>query len=321
MLEVSQLSRSYDSFKAVDNVSFTIGKGEIVGLLGHNGAGKTTIMKMISGYLEPNQGKIHVDGINLAENPKSIQMNLGYLPEILPVYPEMTVADYLDYTAALKGLNKNDKITEIKRVIRATDISAKLLAPISTLSSGYKQRVAVAQAIQGRPSLLILDEPTNGLDPDQTQQMRDLICDIAQNATVILSTHIMQEVEAICSRVLMLSTGALVVDARLEELKQSNHLILESSLPESSMEKINSLESVDSISLITTSAEANDSSVYRIVFSKGADGKAVSAEVANAIFQLDHKLYRLLPEHRDLETLFKEVNEERYRQEGMSNAA
>ena len=165
MLEVNQLTRNYGQFKAVDSVSFNMQQGEIVGLLGHNGAGKTTIMKMISGYLEPDKGDVCVDGVNLADDPEKIQLNLGYLPENLPVYPEMLVVDYLDYAADLKGLKDQLKADEIKRVIKETDISAKLLAPVSALSRGYKQRVGVAQAIMGRPKLLILDEPPMSRDP------------------------------------------------------------------------------------------------------------------------------------------------------------
>ena len=229
MLNVSQLRRCYSDFVAADNVSFSVNKGDIVGLLGHNGAGKTTIMKMLSGYLEPDNGSVSVDGIDLGTEPKQVQKHLGYLPENLPVYPEMTVADYLDYAADLKGLGEA-KTAEIKRVVRATDIGNKLLAPIATLSRGYKQRVGVAQAILGKPKLLILDEPTNGLDPEQTQLMRELIREIAQEATVILSTHIMQEVDALCNRVLILRAGQLVVDSTLDDLRQSNHLLVSTSM-------------------------------------------------------------------------------------------
>jgi ABC-2 type transport system ATP-binding protein len=179
MLRIEHLTRTYGNFIAVDDVSFSIKKGEIVGLLGHNGAGKTTIMKMISGYLEPNNGRIEINGLDINEEREAVQKQLGYLPETLPVYPEMSVADYLDYAASLKGLRDNIARHEIRRVIQATDISDKLLSPIATLSRGYKQRVGVAQAILGEPNLLILDEPTNGLDPTQTQHMRELIRQIA----------------------------------------------------------------------------------------------------------------------------------------------
>ena len=313
MLEVKQLTRKYGDFKAVDNVNFSIGKGEIVGLLGHNGAGKTTIMKIISGFLEPNSGNVKVDGVNLADDPKSVQIGLGYLPENLPVYPEMTVIDYLDYAADLKGLKNNLKRTEIKRVVVATDIAEKLLSPISTLSRGFKQRVGVAQAILARPKLLILDEPTNGLDPEQTQHMRELIRDIAKDATVILSTHIMQEVEAICSRVLMIRAGELVVDAKLEDLKLTNHLIVETSLTENELDTLRTIEGIENISLETQLG--GDSFICRVAVKPGSNIKAISAELGQLIFSSGHLLFRMLPEHRDLETLFREVNENRIHEE------
>ena len=318
MLEVSQLSRKYGNFVAVDNVSFTIGKGEIVGLLGHNGAGKTTVMKMLSGYLEANTGKVTVDGMDLQLAAKPVQKTLGYLPENLPVYPEMSVADYLDFAAGLKGLKNSDKTSEIKRVIEATDIAVKLLDPISTLSRGYKQRVGVAQAMLGRPKLLILDEPTNGLDPEQTQHMRDLIREVAQDATVILSTHIMQEVESLCTRVLMLHAGSLALDAQLEDLRHSNHLLLESTLVESRSGIVKDIEQVDNIELIAQSAA---STTYRITASKDAHQKKLSADIAKAIVQNNESLFLLKPELRDLETLFKEVSEGRLKKEDIKNAA
>jgi ABC-2 type transport system ATP-binding protein len=325
MLKVSQLTRSYGSFKAVDNVSFSIGKGEIVGLLGHNGAGKTTIMKMISGFLEPDKGSVHIDGISLSENLKQVQTGVGYLPENLPVYQEMTVADYLDYAAELKWLNGYGKNSEIKRVISATQLSNKLLSPIATLSRGYRQRVGVAQAILGRPKLLILDEPTNGLDPEQTRHMRDLIRGIASDATVILSTHIMQEVDALCSRVLMLSTGSLAVDARLEELRHSNHLLLETSMIEQAALSLKNIEGVEDISLVESIGGENATFLYRVKTKSPDRNKQVGAELAVNIVQSGQQLYRLLPEKRDLETLFAEVNEQLYRQgsvqEDLSRAA
>ena len=224
MLEVSKLSRKYGDFLAVDQVSFAIGPGEIVGLLGHNGAGKTTIMKMLSGYLEPDDGRVSIGGHDLGIEPKKVQKLLGYLPENLPLYPEMAVYDYLDYAAELKGLGGDVKRAEIRRVVRETDIADKILAPIATLSRGYRQRVGVAQAILGKPSLLILDEPTNGLDPTQTEHMRRLIRRLAEKATVIISTHIMQEVDALCDRVLIVKSGKLVIDEKLDDLKLSGEL-------------------------------------------------------------------------------------------------
>ena len=171
MIYVQSLTRHYGKFTAVNNVSFHIGSNEIVGLLGHNGAGKTTIMKMLSGYLEPSDGEVRIAGINMATDARAVQQQLGYLPENPPIYPEMMVADYLEYVATLKGIVARDRIEAVRDALLATDLNSQAVAKIRTLSRGLKQRVGVAQAILGKPQLLILDEPTNGLDPQQTQNM------------------------------------------------------------------------------------------------------------------------------------------------------
>ncbi len=305
MLKVENLTRRYGGFLAVDHVTFSVGKGEIVGLLGHNGAGKTTIMKMLSGYLEPNSGNAIVDGHNIVDEPKEVQKVLGYLPETLPLYPEMTVAQYLYFSADLKGLKYQEKVSEILRVTDSTDLKEKFLSPIANLSRGYKQRLGVAQAIIGNPRLLILDEPTNGLDPEQTQHMRSLIRDIAKNATVILSTHIMQEVDALCSRVLMLHSGKLALDAQLDELRASNSLLVESTLATNKLESLENLFGVETISVI---AMTEVSTTYRVTTNAGAGLKNVSAGIAREISKQKESLFVLKPELRDLETLFREVD-------------
>ena len=299
MLKVSNLSRSYGSLTAVDDVSFSIKKGEIIGLLGHNGAGKSTIMKIVSGYLEADQGSVLLDGISLNQNAKLIQQYLGYLPENLPIYPEMTVAEYLDYTADLKGLKANKKIAEIKRAIKATNLSTKLLAPIETLSRGYKQRVGVAQAILGKPKLLILDEPTNGLDPEQTQQMRKLITEIAEDATIILSTHIMQEVNALCDRVLILKSGKLVLDEKINTLHASKHLIVETDSQE--IDLINNIAGVKS-------TKKHDDGILLIEMSKQDFSRSISSEISKKIINSGANLYGLYEQKRDLETIFNQIN-------------
>ena len=306
MLEVSKLSRSYGDFLAVDTVSFSIKSGEIVGLLGHNGAGKTTIMKMLSGFLEPDQGQVSLDGIDMAENPKAAQRILGYLPENLPVYPEMTVADYLDYAADLKGLAGDIKVAEIRRVVKATELEAKLLNPISTLSRGYKQRVGVAQAILGKPRVLILDEPTNGLDPTQTDHMRALIRDIAKHATVILSTHIMQEVDALCDRVLIINAGKLVVDEKLENLKLSSQLLLSTNLTRAEVQA--ALASLGTVSNITAEPSHDHWQHYRLQVSTGKDIHETAALVVQAISAKGGKVAGIQAVVRNLETLFREVS-------------
>ncbi len=308
MLEVSQLTRCYDRFTAVDNVSFTINKGEIVGLLGHNGAGKTTIMKMLSGFLEPNQGTISIEGVDLQAATKQLQQSLGYLPENLPLYAEMTVADYLDYAAELKGLTGANKFAEIKRTVQATEITEKLLAPIATLSRGYKQRVGVAQAVLGKPKLLILDEPTNGLDPTQTAHMRQLIQDIAKDAAVILSTHIMQEVDAICDRVLILNNGKLAVDETLDALRRSHFLLLSSNLtPESTQALLSPLAGIQKIDVSADSPDLSERFSYRIKIADNYVTETICAAIASAVVGASVELYQLQVEKRDLESLFRET--------------
>lgn len=309
MLKVNELTRLYGDFVAVDNVSFRIGCGEIVGLLGHNGAGKTTIMKMLSGFLEPNSGNIKINGLDLASNLKAIQQILGYLPENPPIYPEMSVADYLDYAASLKGLSHEQKYKEIRRVVRATEIQDRLLSPIATLSRGYKQRVGVAQAVLGQPKLLILDEPTNGLDPTQTEHMRQLIREIASEATIILSTHIMQEVEALCDRVLILRSGRLAVNAKLDDLRHSNHLLIETNLPPKELEHhLRATEGVEHFETLSHQSEQQQAYRYLLTLADNNHHQKINAQVANLILKNGGELYQLQTEQRDLETLFREVS-------------
>ncbi len=303
MLEISQICRSYGDFKAVDNVSFSVGSGEIVGLLGHNGAGKTTIMKILTGYLEPDSGTASINGHSLQTSLKKVQRELGYLPENLPVYPEMIVADYLDYAARLKGIPSNSRRDEIVRVIRDTDLAEKVADPISTLSRGYKQRVGVAQAILGKPKLLILDEPTNGLDPTQTDQMRQLLRDIAKDATVMLSTHIMQEVEALCDRVLMMRSGQLVLDKNLLDIKNNDSLVLETDI------ELEQLRGIAADGLQVSKLDARSRfKKFAIALDDGHDSRVISAQLVKGIYQLGGEVYSIQQSQRDLESLFREVN-------------
>lgn len=309
MLEVKDLSRSYGDFLAVDAVNFSIQHGEITGLLGHNGAGKTTIMKMLSGYLEPDQGSVHINGLDLGAEPKAVQRQLGYLPESLPVYPELSVMDYLEYAASMKGLSGRERDEEVLRAIRSTDLASKALAPISTLSRGYKQRVGVAQALLGKPRLLILDEPTNGLDPRQTEQMRQLIRNIAKDATVILSTHIMQEVEALCDRVLIINAGRLVVDEKLATLRQTAQLTLASDLSLARLQQI--LQGVPEITGVTLDSSQSDHSPwtsYLLQVKPDSDSASLCSRVSELIIAQKGKLSRIAPVERSLETLFREVS-------------
>ncbi len=296
MLEAVNLSRRYGDFVAVDDVSFSIKPGEVVGLLGHNGAGKTTIMKMLTAYLEPSAGFVRIDGLDVANHPEATQAHIGYLPESLPIYPELTVADYLAYAARLRGL---DPAKVVPAAIRATELEPKLLEPIATLSRGYKQRVGVAQAILHRPKFLILDEPTNGLDPSQTQHMRSLIRQLAEHATVILSTHIMQEVKAICDRALILRQGKLVVDERLADLVHTSTLRVRAS--GSDVEGV-----LRALPMITNLSV--DDGAWLLEISGAVDAGA--AHVAQSLVGSGASIQEITPMQQDLETIFRRVNEE-----------
>lgn len=315
MIKVERLSRSYDRFRAVAEVSFAIGRGEVVGLLGHNGAGKTTIMKMLTGFLEPSSGSILIDGKDIEEQRQAIQALIGYLPENCPLYPEMTVIDYLDYQAGLHGVPAAQRPGLIRHAIARTWLEAKALEPIATLSRGYRQRVGVAQAILHRPRLLILDEPTNGLDPAQIQQMRTLIRDLAQEATIILSTHILQEVQAVCDRVLILRAGALVVDARLADLNSARQLSLV--VDRSPAEVELALQGIPLIQAIRHRPAAQGRHEYLLDLDLAApanDAQAVAPQVAQAVARQGFQLFALQPRARDLESVFRDLDDQPLRE-------
>ncbi len=305
MLDVRSVSRRYGDFKAVDDVSFTVSQGEIVGLLGHNGAGKTTIMKMLSGFLEPDSGSICFKGASILEERSQLQRELGYLPENLPVYPELSVASYLDYAAELKGLRGHDKRLAIRHVLEATHLEDRLLSPIATLSRGLKQRVGVAQAILGQPSLLILDEPTNGLDPAQTESMRELIRQISQSATVILSTHIMQEVEAMCDRALIIRRGQLAVDASLNELRDGSRIKLISTADETRLRDI--LGALPWLESMEATPAPNE---YRLQMAQGQVVGDCVNEAIRLLVENDLPIQGMTPDAQDLQSLFLALNAE-----------
>lgn len=220
-IKVEGLTKLYDEQRAVDNISFEIKKGEICGFLGPNGAGKSTTMKMITGFLPPSEGKAIVCGFDVAEKPVEVRKRVGYLPEANPLYFEMYVREYLEFSAGLHGLGTGSKAA-IERMIQMTGLEKEAHKKIGALSKGYKQRVSLAQAMLHDPEVLILDEPTSGLDPNQIIEIRDLIRNIGANKTVLLSTHIMQEVQAMCSRVIIINNGKIVADDSIEHLQKAN---------------------------------------------------------------------------------------------------
>jgi len=303
MIEVDRLTRHYDDLKAVDDVSFRVGHGEVVGLLGHNGAGKTTVMKMMTGFLEPSAGSIRIDGLDIGTNRRAVQARIGYLPENCPLYPEMTVIDYLEYQAALHGVPAENRTAAIRGAIDRTGLGPKAAETIGTLSRGYRQRVGVAQAILHKPAILILDEPTNGLDPSQILHMRTLIGDLSESATLILCTHILQEVEAVCDRVLIMRTGKLALDARLDDLAAPCRLLV--TLDRGPQEAEHLFADLNTVACCTLLDADGDRHRYAL---DTEDPDAAAPLIARSVNAAGWPLYSLAPETRDLETLFGDVN-------------
>lgn len=315
MIEVNRLVRRYGDFAAVDDVSFSITPGEVVGLLGHNGAGKTTIMKMLTGYIEPSEGQVLVNGVDVQSDPLGVQAQMGYLPESLPIYPELTVADYLVHTAHLRGLAPKDCVPA---ALTATQMTDKAFDRIDTLSRGYKQRLGVAQAILHKPRFLVLDEPSNGLDPNQIQHMRSLIRGLAEHATILLSTHIMREVDAVCDRVLIVRNGKLVVDERLSDLQRATRILLRSAEDAGVPAALEGLAQIDDVSGAAGAWSIRLGDAQNAPPGEpGLNLDAVIAQVADALVAAKIPIYSLSPESRDLESVFAEANQV----EEMTNAA
>jgi ABC-2 type transport system ATP-binding protein len=306
MIQLKSITRKYGDFAAVNDISFEITKGEIVGLLGHNGAGKTTILKMLTGFLEPSDGFITIDGLDMEKQRGEIQQRIGYLPENCPLYPEMSVIEHLDYAATLHNIVEDEKTTRIRTAIMRTELIAKATAPISTLSRGYRQRVGVAQAILHTPKIIVLDEPTNGLDPSQIFQMRSLIKELAKDSTVIISTHILQEVQAICDRVIIIRNGKKYLDAQLEDLRKANRLLVEINAgPEQAEPIFNGLSDITGCNVVS-----GEDGHHRYTLAVKENGHVINTApmVAETVVTNGWRLFQLSQERRDLETIFGEIS-------------
>ena len=284
MIEVSNLYKRYGSHVAVKNASFSIQKGEIIGFLGPNGAGKSTIMNILTGYLSPTQGKVLIDGFDIIDNPEQAKRRIGYLPEIPPLYVDMTVYEYLDFMYGLKKvkLPKKPHIDEICRLVKIEHVKDRL---IKNLSKGYRQRVGIAQALVGNPDVLILDEPTVGLDPKQIIEIRNLIGRLGKTHTVILSSHILSEIQAVCERVIIINYGEIIADDTPDKLSESlsddKSLVVRVAGPESSVKSV--LESIPGVLEVSSLgqketgtrdfliAPKDDADVRRAVFERLSD--------------------------------------------------
>ena len=224
MIKIEGISKSFGKIKVLDNIGFTINKGEVVGFLGPNGAGKTTTMRILTGYLEPNKGSVEICGVNVLNNPVEARKLMGYLPEDSPLYGEMKVAEFLEFIAEVKNVHDEKKFADT--IIRC-GVKDVLDKNIEELSHGYRQRVGLAQALLSDPEVLILDEPTSGLDPNQIVEIRNLIREIGREKTVILSTHILPEVEITCDRVIIINKGKIVGEGNVSEITEKGQKQLE----------------------------------------------------------------------------------------------
>ncbi len=302
MIEVQSLSKYYGSFTALNKVNFTIKAGEIVGLLGHNGAGKTTTLKILTGYLQPDEGTVSIDGKDVLTETQAAQEIIGYLPENAPLYPELTVQDYLLMVANARQIPVKQHKKCISEAVLATGLYEKLTSPISNLSKGYKQRVCLAQAILHKPRLLILDEPTIGLDPTQLIEIRNLIKSLAKNSTVLFSTHILSEVEALCDRAIILLNGEVRSDARLDELASNSDVVLE--LQKDTANALEALQKLRGIDKVNKFPLDNDRVTYNITGKKGAD---LTPEIFKLAKEHDWPVRELKSSSRTLETVFSEL--------------
>ena len=300
MIEVSHVSRLFGEFHAVDDISFSIETGEIVGLLGPNGAGKTTTMRMITGYLDSTSGSIKIDGTDVSENPVLTKSKIGYMPESAPMYSDMIVADYLEYVAEIEGQDPKTKLPHLAEICGLKEVMHK---NIGELSRGNKQRVGLAHALMNDPEILILDEPTSGLDPNQVSDVRDLIKKIGETRTVIISTHILSEVEMLCNRVIIISGGKKVADSPTEELRShygnNAEVILLSGGTETQLkEKLSAVAGVTKVTVRTV----EDKIESRLSV---AGGSEIRPEVARLCVENGFPLYELQMKKNSLEDVFK----------------
>jgi len=304
MLKVENITKSFGKLTAVDGISFETKDGEVVGLLGPNGAGKTTTMRVITGFLSPDEGTVEIDNVSIKTNPIQVQSKIGYLPENNPLYKEMLVSEMLEFSADMRNLTKSERKDSIDFSVNAANIKDVYYKPISELSKGYKQRVGLAVALLHKPKTLVLDEPTEGLDPNQRSEIRTLVKNLSKDHTIIISTHVMQEVEAICDRVLIINKGKMVADSSVKDL---NKLVKGKSSINVDIEGNNvlsSLRSINGIETINVWSESQNRYSARIVLSE--DTK-IQPEISKIARENNWIIWKLVEENMMLEEVFKEL--------------
>lgn len=293
-IQLIAVSKIYGTQKAVNEISFSAKKGEVVGFLGPNGAGKSTTMKILTGFIKPTEGTVLVNDIDVITNPIEAQKQIGYLPEHNPLYLEMYVREYLQFQAEIHKVPKS----EVEKVIEKVGLKVEAHKKISQLSKGYRQRVGIAAAILHNPTVLILDEPTTGLDPNQLVEIRELIKELGKDKTVLFSTHIMQEVEAVCDRIIIIKKGEVLVDKKLEDFKNSNQqvikVIFNITIDKSLLQQIPNLSSTENL----------DNNAWKLSFKTDEDMRSQIFDFAQ---ENKLKILELSAENKNLESLFREL--------------
>ncbi|WP_298365880.1 gliding motility-associated ABC transporter ATP-binding subunit GldA [uncultured Lutibacter sp.] len=293
-IEVKNISKVYNTQLALDKVSFSVKKGEIVGFLGPNGAGKSTMMKILTGYIHASKGEVLVNGLNIITEKSEAQKKIGYLPEHNPLYLEMFVREYLGFNAGIFKISKN----EVEKIIEKVGLVSEAHKKISQLSKGYRQRVGLAAALLHNPSVIVLDEPTTGLDPNQLLEIRNLIKEIGKDKTVLFSTHIMQEVEAICDRVILLNKGKIIADENLDSLKGNQEQVIEVEF-DFRIEK----QFINKIPHLRIANNVYDTT-WELIFDTNLDMRSAVFDFAN---ENGLKTLRLNTKNKNLESLFREL--------------
>jgi ABC-2 type transport system ATP-binding protein len=307
LIEAKNLRKRFGDIVAVDGISLEVQRGEVLGFLGPNGAGKSTTMKMITGFLEPDAGSARVAGIDMFEHPKAAKAKLGYLPEGAPSYGDMTSGAFLAFIAAIRGYQGEEAKRRVALAAEKAGLNSVLEQTIDTLSKGFKRRVAIAQAILHDPQVLIMDEPTDGLDPNQKHQVRKLIDEMAQEKAIIVSTHILEEVEAVCSRAIIINRGRIVADGTAEDLmrKLPHHGAIAIRVRAERAKAVTSaLSGFSGLSAVETVSTANGSVQLRAVPKNGA---AIASDLAAFIRQKSIEVDELFVERGNLDDVFRKI--------------
>jgi ABC-2 type transport system ATP-binding protein len=304
MIEVTHLSKSYGSFQAVKDISFRVEPGEVVGFLGPNGAGKSTTLRILAGFLGPTSGEVRVAGYSITEQPLEARENIGYMPETSPLYPEMRTDEYLRYRAELKGVPRAARRSAVEGAMKDAGLDGMERVLIGQLSKGYRQRVGLADAIVASPKLLILDEPTAGLDPNQIREVRDLISRLREKHTVLVSTHILSEVEAMCSRGIVIARGELVAEGTIDELRALRRA--DGVRVRVRDEAARAVALVAGIDGVASASLDDDHGHLAVGFAEGADSDATSEKIAAALVGAGIGVVELVP-RSSLEQVFAEL--------------